>query len=179
MTNLQSNKQKVRSYKKWWVWLIVAVALLTACTSDKTNEVETKVKDVPEIEKVEKVESKYPYPIDSEVVGDSKIIVDTAAGSSEDGNIPVLIVASDTMLDSIGLELENFDGSVETFIYIKEIFNDSMQVGAHSMTTLSLVEDFLNAGVYEVVAVQFENNDPESGNVVNLAKAQYEVKRGS
>lgn len=125
----------------------------------------------------EKLESEYPYPSQEEK-GYSKLIIDTPSGDSSDGNVPVLILEEDTLITQIGYTIENFDGDKEVFFYINKVFVEATQGGEMAQSSLDLSEWLLEPGTYEVVAAQFEDNDPNK-EVVKLSKASYEIKTGS
>jgi len=123
-------------------------------------------------------ESKYPFPTAASLLGNGRLIIRTSSGTSEGGNIPILFVSKDTVLTQVGIDLLNWEGNKEVFLYIDKIFIEARQGGMRSQTSLSLVDDFLKPGIYKVSAIQFENNDPNS-KIIGYQEAIFEVKSGS
>ena len=151
--------------------LLLIAALLTACGSEEKNsstevkEVEktttnTVTETVTEPEEPVEVVSEYPFPADAQPIGEATITISTPGGDSSNGNVPVLFVEEDDSMIQVGINYDNFDGSVETFVYINEIFHTKEQVGERSQSVLSLSEGNLEPGEYTVTAVQYEGNDP-------------------
>jgi hypothetical protein len=167
--------------------LILSVGLLAACgSSDTKNDNDNNANKTTTTEKANKdegkttrEESKYPFPENASPTGKGKIVISTPSGTSENGNVPVLIIEPDTAMTQIGIDLSNFDGSKQTYIYINKIFNTAEQVGELTQTSLNLEGVFLKPGTYTVTAVQFDNDDPKSGKVINYTEAKYEVKKGA
>jgi hypothetical protein len=177
--------------KKWLVLLII-VGLLVACGNqeegnnsdnvateeNQTNEPvesnENEAEEKPEEEELEVVESEYPFP-QVEPTGEGNMIISTPSGTSEEGNVPVLFVSEEDLIIQIGLDLENFQGDKQTFIYIDEIFLTTEQAGELTQTSLDLQGNNLKVGKHTVTAVQYENDEP-TANVLNFVQAQYEIK---
>lgn len=111
---------------------------------------------------------------DYEDMGDGTMYIACASGTSEDGNIPVLFEAADTVLDQIGLDSMGMDGSHLSYIYIdgKETAKEQL---AESQISLDLQGDALKEGTHKVEVVQYDNDDP-SGTVITYKTAAYEVK---
>lgn len=158
--------------------LVSLVALLAACGNDETTSTEKEEMEETEEKEVVATESEHPFPSDVTPIGDATIMISTPAGTTEEGNIPVLYVSEDDILTQIGIDYENFDGSVETFVYINKIFNTSEQVGELTQSSLDLYEDNLTPGDYTVTAVQFTGNDT-SNKPINLTQAQFKIEEGS
>lgn len=169
---------------KKWLMIFLAAATLVACNTEestetkedksKTETTEEQTNNTTQGNESEPV-SEYPFP-ESTPVGESKILVSTPAGDSSEGNVPVLFASPEDILVQIGLDLENFLGDKQTFIYIDKIFQNTEQVGELTQTSLDLQEYTLAVGEHTVTAVQFENDDPEAGAVINFVEAKYEVK---
>lgn len=87
----------------------------------------------------------------------------------------MLFVSEDDMLIQIGIDYENFDGSLETYVYINEIFYIKEQVGELSQSSLDLTEDNLKSGDYTVTAIQFTDNDPTK-EPVTMTEAKYKIE---
>lgn len=111
---------------------------------------------------------------DYEDMGDGTMYIACASGTSEDGNVPVLFEAADTVLDQIGLDSMGMDGSHLSYIYIdgKETAKEQL---AESQISLDLQGDALKEGTHKVEVVQYDNDDP-SGTVITYKTAAYEVK---
>lgn len=107
-------------------------------------------------------------------MGEGTMYLSTAGGTSEDGNVPVLYVEADTMLQQIGLDSEGMDGSILSYIYV-----DGMEVAkeqlADTQTVIDLGEAQLTEGVHTVEVVQYADDDT-AGEMVTYKSAQYEVK---
>jgi len=111
----------------------------------------------------------------NEEVGDGTILLSTAGGTSEDGNIPAVFAEKDLMLEQIGLDAENFDGSKLSYIYIDGMLNTKEQLGEMTQTTLTLEADALKEGTHKVEVVQYDN-DESTGNAITYKTASYEIK---
>ncbi|HDR7363129.1 TPA: hypothetical protein QCX21_000796 [Bacillus toyonensis] len=154
----------------------LSIGLLAGCASTvNKSEAQNQTTQSEKSETSNKKTSKYPFPKDTTPVGEGKITVDTPAGNSENGNVPVLFSDKNTIMDQIGIDYANFQGDKQTFVYVDKIFNKTTQVGELTQSTFSLEEDTLKPGVHTVTAVQFENDDPK-GKVLNFVEAKYEVK---
>ncbi|OXB98948.1 MULTISPECIES: hypothetical protein [Bacillus] len=154
----------------------LSIGLLAGCGStDSKSEVKEQTTQSEKPETSTKKTSKHPFPKDAKPVGEGKITVDTPAGNSENGNVPVLFSDKNTIMDQIGLDYANFQGDKQTFVYVDKIFDRTTQVGELTQSTFTLAEDTLKPGVHTVTAVQFENDDPK-GKVLNFVEAKYEVK---
>lgn len=169
---------------KKFVLLSFSIALLGACeTNEETsngNKNDNTVTERVEVEEKdsEVIESEYTFPSNTSTVGDASIVISTPSGTSEEGNVPTLFVGDDDALIQIGIDLANFDGSKETFIYINEVFNTSEQVGELTQTSLNLTELNLEPGEYTVTAIQFVDNDPTK-EPINLTEATYKIEKAS
>lgn len=167
--------------KKLILFSLMAVSLtLAACGSDKpTNTEADNSSDLNEQNEVDvKKESEFPFPDNTEQLGEASVVVSTSGGDSQDGNVPVLFVNEDTLMDSVWVEYANFQGDKETFIYINGIYDNTDQIGELTQTTIELVEGNLEPGIYTVSAVQFEKNNPESKPIV-YTEAQFEIKKAN
>ncbi|TCP24915.1 hypothetical protein EV207_12218 [Scopulibacillus darangshiensis] len=122
--------------------------------------------------------SKYPFPSDTTAKGNGKVVIETPAGSSENGNVPVLFVDKNTSFTQTDIDLSNFEGDKQTYIYVNKKFVQAEQVGEETATTLDLEGDLLKPGIYTVTAVQFKDNDPTK-EVIGLASTKFEIKEGA
>jgi uncharacterized lipoprotein len=161
---------------------MMVVGLLAGCGSQSTqttkNEKNAKneVKTTETTQKTDETspKSKYPFP-NAAPVGDGKLTVSTPAGSSDGGNVPVLFIKPDELVQ-IGAMMENFQGDKQTFVYVDKIFNSTEQAGQMHQTSINPGKNDLKIGVHTVTAVQFDNDDPAIGKVINFVEAKYEVK---
>lgn len=126
-------------------------------TSEKTNEV---TRDLKEGQYEEK--------------GEGDFLIACAGGTTENGNVPVEYVASDTLVSQIGYEAWGFDGSKLSFIYVNGILQDKQQL-TDTQSTLELKDNSLKPGTYKVEVAQYENDDPNS-EMVTYKTCQYEIK---
>lgn len=121
---------------------------------------------------------KYPFPSNAKATGKGKIVLSTPGGTSENGNIPIEYLQKDSFMDQIGIDLSHFNNQKTTFIYVNGKFVQSKQGPDSSPIILTLKGNLLKPGTYTVTAVQFDNNNPETGKVVELTSAKYEVEKG-
>lgn len=110
---------------------------------------------------------------DYQDIGNGTMYIATAGGTSENGNVPVVFV-SDEILLQIGLNTSAFDGSKLSFIYVDGMLATKEQL-SDSQITLDLSDDMLAVGNHKVEVAQYENDDP-AGNMVTYKQAAYEVK---
>jgi uncharacterized lipoprotein len=161
---------------------MLAIGLLAGCGSQSTtNEKSEKtakneVKTTETAKKTEETQqkSKYPFP-NSAPVGTAKLTVSTLSGNSDGGNIPVLFVQPNQLIQ-IDAMMENFQGDKQTFIYVDKIYNSTEQAGQMHQTSVNLQGNDLKVGVHTVTSAQFDNDDPTTGKVVNYVEAKYETK---
>lgn len=106
--------------------------------------------------------------------GAGTIEVITPSGSSADGTVPLIMIEPNTLLDSIGLNAWEFDGSKISYIYVDGMLQSKEQL-ADTQTSVELRGDMLAEGEHSVEVVQYDNDDP-SGNVVTYKSAAYEIK---
>ncbi|MDM5188480.1 hypothetical protein QUF99_14485 [Bacillus sp. DX4.1] len=151
----------------------LSVMLLVGCgTLKEKQEVEPK-KEEQVVNAGQK--SKYLFPEGANPIGEGKVKVVTPDGTSENGNVPTVFVRKDTLIQKVEIELANFQGDKETFVYVDHIFEDTYQVSRSTQTTVELKQETLEQGNHTVTAIQFENNDP-NGKVVNFVQAKFENK---
>ena len=169
--------------------VLVMILSLVACSSTDEPEKETNPTETPTATEVtnapEETEATQPETEPAKIerdlpegdyaeMGEGTVYVATAGGTSEDGNIPVIYVANDTIMTQIGLDAWDFNGGALSFIYI-----DGMLVGkeqlADTQTTLTLSEGQLAVGVHTVEVVQYTNDDP-SAEMTTYRSMRYEIK---
>ncbi|MEH7463396.1 hypothetical protein V7166_15305 [Bacillus thuringiensis] len=151
----------------------LSVMLLAGCgvTEEKNVKEETQQEQTVNAQQ----EIKYSFPEGVTSVGEGKVKVVTPDGTSENGNVPVVFIKKDTLIQQVEVELENFQEDKDIFVYVDKQFEDKHQVKKLAQTTVSLKEETLQPGIHTVTAIQYENNDP-NGKVINFVQAQFENK---
>ncbi len=107
--------------------------------------------------------------------GSGSFSVQTPAGDSADGFVPVLFVSDDDMLIQIGYLAEAMDGSHLSYIYVDGMEVAQEQLGEMVQGVLDLHDDALEEGVHTVEVVQYSTDKPD-GDIVTYKTCQYEVK---
>lgn len=163
--------------------LIVAILIgalatgLISCGKTKQAPTET-TKEESSSKKNEGTKTEEPtvkFPEGQSEIGKGKITVSTPAGTSENGNVPVLFVEKDAVIIQIGLIGENLDGTKQCYIYINKKFQEKIQMGEHAQISLNLSKELLKPGIYTVTVVEFDNNEP-NGKVTEYHETKYEIK---
>jgi len=125
-----------------------------SCSNNEENNNTTENQTTEETKKDEETtKSKYPFPNDTTAKGNGKIILSTAAGTSENGNTPVLFVSEEDILIQIGMDAENFDGSKQSFVYVDKMFSNTEQFGELTQTSVNLQESMLKPGIHTVSVI--------------------------
>lgn len=106
-------------------------------------------------------------------VGEGSVMLATAAGTTENGNVPKLTIQKDTQLTQIEVDTKDLDRSAVTHIYVDGIENTKGNYG-DSQNAISLTGDALKAGDHTVEVVQFKGDDA-SGEVVFYRKLSYQI----
>lgn len=106
-------------------------------------------------------------------VGEGSVMLATAAGTTENGNVPKLTIQKDTQLTQIEVDTKDLDRSAVTHIYVDGIENTKGNYG-DSQNAISLSGDALKAGDHTVEVVQFKGDDV-SGEVVFYRKLSYQI----
>ena len=106
-------------------------------------------------------------------VGEGSVMLSTAAGTTENGNVPKLTIQKDTQLTQIEVDTKDLDRSAVTHIYVDGIENTKGNYG-DSQNTISISGDALKAGDHTVEVVQFKG-DNASGEVVFYRKLSYQI----
>ena len=147
--------------------------LLVGCgvTKEKNVKKETQQEQTVNAQQ----ESKYSFPEGVTSVGEGKVKVVTPDGTSENGNVPIVFIKKDTVIQQVEIELANFQGDKETFVYVDKRFEETHQASEVTQTTISLKKETLQPGVHTVTVIQYENNDP-NGKVISFAEAKFENK---
>lgn len=161
----------------------IAMMLLASCLtfgmvacggSEEPKQENAKVENTETVKEEPKEENKKDLPSgEYSDMGNGTMHIATAGGTSENGNVPVIFV-SDEILLQIGLNTSGFDGTKLSYIYVDGMENAKEQL-ADTQTVIDLSEDALKAGKHTVEIVQYEN-DESTGTMVTYKKAEYEVK---
>lgn len=106
-------------------------------------------------------------------VGEGSVMLSTAAGTTENGNVPKLTIQKDTQLTQIEVDTKDLDRSAVTHIYVDGIENTKGNYG-DSQNAISLSGDALKAGDHTVEVVQFKDDDT-SGEVIFYRKLSYQI----
>lgn len=106
-------------------------------------------------------------------VGEGSVMLATAAGTTENGNVPKLTIQKDTQLTQIEVDTNDLDRSAVTHIYVDGIENTKGNYG-DSQNAISLSGDALKAGGHTVEVVQFKGDDV-SGEVIFYRKLSYQI----
>ncbi|SFX84967.1 hypothetical protein SAMN04487866_1452, partial [Thermoactinomyces sp. DSM 45891] len=67
-------------------------------------------------------------------------------------------------------------GDKEVFLYVNKKFQETTQAGEMMQGSLPLEGELLKPNQYTVTAVQFADNDPKKGEVIEYHEAKFEVK---
>lgn len=148
----------------------------TPNTNNTGSEKGVDVEEGTEVGEGNDAESEFKFPDGQSQVGEGKIYISTPSGTSENDNVPSVMVDRDTAITQIGLNAENFDGSKISYVYINNKFVQKMQLGEMTQTSLDIQGEFLYPGTYTVSVAQFDNDDPNTGQVTQFAEAKFEVK---
>ena len=111
---------------------------------------------------------------DYQDMGDGTFHIACAGGTSEDGNIPVIYVSSDTMLTQFDVVTEGFNGSALSYIYIDGMLASKEQL-SDSQQAVDLSGDMITVGTHKVEIVQYESDDP-TADMTTYKSASYEIK---
>lgn len=144
-------------------------------SSDNSDSSEAVKENIPQDEVVQEPVSQEKDLPDGDYsdIGEGEMYISTAGGTSEGGNVPVLFI-QDEFLIQIGLDTTNFDGSKLSYIYVDGMLLSKEQLG-DSQISLDLQGDALQAGTHSVEVLQYDNDEP-SGSVITYKSASYEVK---
>ena len=107
--------------------------------------------------------------------GKGSIILRTAGGTSENGNVPVIFESKETQIDQIEIDSKDFDGSKLSFILVDGKEAAKEQLAEESQATFNLKGDMLKKGKHKVEVAQFEG-DKTDGKILTYKTAEYEIK---
>ncbi len=153
---------------------------LTACGgNDSSNkpqdETVTNQDDSMETAVADDNESKKDFIGDSySDTGNGTFLLVNSSGTTENGNVIVVYADADTLIDTIGYDTLEMNGSSLSHIYIDGILSAKEQLG-DTQGSLELSGGSLSTGVHKVEVVQYENDNTD-GTVITYKTASYEVK---
>lgn len=94
-------------------------------------------------------------------MGDGIFYISTAAGTSENGNVPVLYASKDESLIQIGYTSSEMNGNSLSYIYVDGMLTSKEQL-ADAQGSIDLTGDFLSVGIHKVEVVQYTNDSTDS-----------------
>lgn len=106
--------------------------------------------------------------------GDGTFYVSTPAGTSENGNVPVMYVSKDDSLVQIGFTCSGINGNSLSYIYIDGMLSTKDQM-SDSQDSIDLTGDSLSVGTHKVELVQYTNDSTDSA-MTCYKSASYEIK---
>ena len=171
--------------KKKFIALLLATSMaltLSACgeSSDSTAKSERKTtekkteSDVNDSQPKEASVKKDLPDGDYQDTGSGSIILNTAGGTTENGNIPVIFVSSDKLLTQIEIDSSGFDETKLSYIYIDGILTTKEQL-SDSQATFDLTDQALSVGTHLVEVLQYDGDSPENA-YTTYKSASYEIK---
>lgn len=162
-------------YKKIIVSMIIFASIASTMVACGNNEESSNSSNNATIESsVDDTAEKIP---DGEfsVSGEGQVYLSTAGGTTEDGTIPVIYCAPDTIIKQIGINSSGYDGSMLTYIYIDGMLNAKEQL-ADTQSSIDLQGDSLSVGIHTVEVVQYTGDFPSADAVSTYQTMQYEIK---
>lgn len=105
-----------------------------------------------------------------EDIGEGTIFLVNESGNTKDNERLYIMYEDDAVLNQIGYEYENMDGSLPTIIYLDAVEIDKKQLGTGS-GSITLEKENLQKGIHNV---EFMQKDGDLTVFYHLA--QYEVK---
>lgn len=165
--------------KKVMITLLILCSL-TACSPAQSNITTTTVNKSTANEvqtttttTVSKADSlKLP---DQAEIGEGKITLKNQSGSTEKGE-SIVILNNKLLVTSIGIDHENFDGKIWTYIFVDGKENDKGQYGKMGSGSLQLKGDALNEGMHAVEVIQWTGEDMTQ-EVAQYKRFEYQVKK--
>lgn len=148
--------------------------------SESGNKIEDKManedEEAPEEISTSEASSERDLPeSDYSDMGAGSFSIQTPAGDSADGSVPVLFISADDILIQIGYSAEAMDGSHLSYIYIDGMEVAQEQLGEMVQGVIDLQESSLEEGVHTVEVVQYSTDEPGS-EITTYKSCQYEVK---
>lgn len=109
-----------------------------------------------------------------EEMGDGRVYISTPGGTSEDDNVPVMYIASNTLIYQIGINAWDFNGSSLSFVYIDGMLFDKTQM-SNTQSTLTLTSDQLTEGFHDIEVVQYVDDCTEN-EMITYRNMKYEIR---
>lgn len=109
-----------------------------------------------------------------EEMGDGIVYISTPGGTSEDDNVPVMYIESNTLIKQIGINAWNFNGSSLSFVYIDGMLFDKTQM-SNTQSTLTLTSDQLTEGFHNIEVVQYVDDCTEN-DMITYRNMKYEIR---
>lgn len=142
---------------------------------DDADDTDSDEQDVEDSD-LDQDDSERDFPAGSYTdTGSGTFSVQTPAGDSADGSVPVLFTSDDDMLIQIGYLAESMDGNHLSYIYVDGMEVAQEQLGEMVQGVLDLHDDTLEEGVHTVEVVQYSTDKPD-GEIVTYKTCQHEVK---
>lgn len=135
--------------KKALILILVGLLVFTACGGKDEPKTETKEETKEEVKEAPKSSLAFEG---QEEIGEGKLYLINASGTTEDGNV-LWIKKDDYQILQIGIESEDMDGSKPTVIYVDGKEHSTEQFGT-SQNSLELKKEHLGEGEHTVEAVQ-------------------------
>ena len=173
-------EEKMKKFLAIMLTLTMLIAI-TACSNSSTEEAQANDQDAVTEEAASEVQTPERDLPEGEYedIGDGSFYLTGPSGSTENGDEIVLYPEMDMWPHaSVGIELWDMDGSIQTFIYVDGVELDKKQVGAGYQGSLDFDDDSLWAiteGEHKVEAVQYADNDP-ANDMTFYRSVAYTVK---
>jgi putative lipoprotein len=151
---------------------LVLSLVLTACGGSPQQNTQSTAQ--PQTKQEQQAPAKKDFDGSKQAeVGEGSVMLATASGTTENGNVPKLTIQKDTQLTQIEVDTKDLNRSAVTHIYVDGIENTKGNYG-DSQNAISLTGDALKAGDHTVEVVQFKGDDA-SGEVVFYRKLSYQI----
>jgi hypothetical protein len=159
--------------KKVILSLVVITAIgMSGCTKQPKVEVvpTTKVAVTQEVKKVEKARM-----MDIAEIGKGTISISTPSGSSDEGNIPILMTSENDIITQIGYNGTEVDGSKISYLYVDGKLKSKEQISERCQGSIDLQDSDLKVGNHIIEFIQYDT-DKEDGKVIMYKISKYESK---
>ena len=129
---------------------------------------------VHELREIECEEERDLHEGEYEEMGDGSVYISTPGGTSEDDNVPVMYIASNTLIYQIGINSWDFNGSSLSFVYIDGMLFYKTQM-SNTQSTLTLTSDQLTEGFHNIDVVQYVDDCTEN-DMITYRNMKYEIR---
>lgn len=106
-------------------------------------------------------------------IGYGNMYLSTPNGTSEGGKTPTVRIAKDTMLYQIGLNVEDFNYKLKSYIYVDHKLLSKMRL-SNTQTSINLTGNHLKKGTHIVEVIQYKNNNVKL-EPVTYKSAKYKI----